>query len=183
MFLDRNRFGITHSAFLKDYHITYAYMDSILTEQGRTPSDTNAIDQKKHISIIKLYEESNERKRLAYGILNKNESSCVFDYINKTWSNYNSGYFAYGYNERYGYVDTTGTASGSITDNIIIKGIAELIEKNEMALFWYLKRGYYIKKDLYVNSLIQKHKFISNQVAVFECNNISNMYTYISNVI
>jgi hypothetical protein len=179
MFLDNKRFGLTDSVFINDYHIAYAYMYSILTPLGRTPSDANSIDLQKHISIIKLYEESNERNRLAYGLLNNSKNHFVFDYINRTFNKLESHYFSYGYNEKYGYVDTTGTASGYITNKVVIKGIAELIEKNEMALFWYLKKGYYIEKDIFISTLIQKQKFISNQVEIFECKNISSMSTYI----
>lgn len=177
MFLNKCRFGLTDSAFLGEYHITYAFVDSILTPYGKTPSDSNSIDLKKDIGIIKLYEEANERKRLASGIL-KNNNCIVFDYLNKCWKEYPSRYYSYGFNDKYGFVDTTGTASGYISKNVVMKGIEELIEKNEMALFWYLKKGYYINSDAVINSLIQKHNLKSKEIGIFECKSLSNMYAY-----
>lgn len=177
MFLDKCRFGLTDSAFLGEYHIAYAFADSILTPKGRTPSDSNAIDIKKDIGIIKLYEEANERKRLALGLL-KDNNCIVFDYINKCWKEYPFRYFAYGFNEKYGFVDTTGTSSGYISRHVLMKGIEELIEKNEMAFFWYLKEGYYINTNTEIKNLIKSLNFKSNEVGIFECRTLSNMYAY-----
>lgn len=177
MFLDKSRFGLTDSSFLGGYHIAYAFADSILTPEGRTPSDSNAIDIKKNIGIIKLYEEANERKRLSYGLL-KDNNCIVFDYINKYWKEYPSRYFAYGFNEKYGFADTTGTSSGYISKDVLMKSIEELIEKNEMAFFWYLKKGYYINPNTAIKSLINKHNFKSDEISIFECRTLSNMYAY-----
>lgn len=177
IFTSTKRFGITQSSFLNSQHISYVFSDSIFTQHGRSPSDSNSIDYAKELCLIKLLEESNERKRLSFGLLS--DKPCVaYDVINQSWANYPLRYFSYGYNERYGFVDTTGTASGSNAKRVLIKGIEELIEKNEMAFFWYLQKGSYIQKNKYICTLLRNYNFISNEIAIFQCNVISNLQVF-----
>lgn len=176
-FCDNKNFGIVESIFLNNKYIGYGFFDSLKTKYGITPKDSTSIDSCKETVIIKLINEHLERKRMGIGLINSKDV-LAFNYITKSVYKYPLKYFSYGYNEKYGFVDTTGSASGYNSNMLINKSISEIIEKNEMLLFWYSKLGKVIKIDEYIYSKFNLMNFISNEFYIFYNKNISNLHTY-----
>lgn len=174
VFTDKKYFNVISDNFLSKQYIGYTSAGSLNTAAGITPGEGCAIDKSKSIALIKAHEESLERKKIAIQ-MDKNEKVQVLNYIDKSIYEVPSKYYGYGFNETYGYVDTTGTISGVKSTNAIEGAILELIEKNEMLLLWYKFLGFYIKKESSLEELIRNMNFSSERVEIFFSKNLSNM--------
>lgn len=88
---------------------------------------------------------------------------------------------SYGCNTRVGYVDTTGTGARNAETNLIIeKAISELIEKNELLLFWYLGLGKRLEKEQYIEMKLREYGLTCYDSYFFQCQNISSWPTIIA---
>lgn len=175
-FFNNSDYGITENIFLENNFIGYVNFNKLRLQDGITPGAGTALGRSKKIALIKSYNEYLERYSLG---LNALTSGNLIDYniINRQSETYLGSYYAYGYNEVYGYNDTTGTATGKKTKCIIHKAVCELLEKNEMLAFWYGGKGYYIIKDEDISSYLQKFNFISDDIEIFATREISNYWT------
>lgn len=61
-----------------------------------------------------------------------------------------------GHTRRIGNIDTTGTAAGTISTKVIEKAIFELLEKNELYLFWYLNIGERLKNSKVIERFLKR---------------------------
>ena len=77
------------------------------------------------------------------------------------------------------YIDTSGTASGLKSKDIVDNAVLEIIEKNEMLLFWYLKKGYYINKTELLMKMINNIGFSSEQIEIFYSRELTNNHVFI----
>lgn len=177
IFLDANTFGIERGLFLNEPKIAYAIFSSLKTDKGNTPADSTAIDITLQKTIIKSYCEHMERRKLAINI-GSSDVILAYNYISKDKERILAKNFSYGYNEEYGWNDTTGTAAGYDSSLVIRKAVYELIEKNEMLLFWYKDLGEYVAKDDRIKRMIQNMGFSSERVEVFSSMNLCNRYTF-----
>lgn len=177
MIFSNNNFGIVSNDFLNRKYISYANLGSIVTNLGNTPIDSTAIDETKEISFLKCYHEHLERKQIGFQV-GLSQKINVLNYIDKNIYSIDKSDFGYGYSDMFGKVDTTGTASGLKSQEIIEVAILELIEKNEMLLFWYLQKGEYVKKDTFIKKIISDMGFSSDRVEIFTCQEISNYFVF-----
>ena len=177
IFADKRNFGIVTNDFLNSYKIAYATFGSILTAKGNTPPDSTAIDQNTSIALIKCYHEYLERSQIGLNIQNNKECIAI-NYIDNSLYQSNLNNYGYGYSMLYGNVDTTGTGAGLNSKQLIHLSILELLEKNEMLLFWFLKKGMYIIKDMFIKNKITKLGFSSKQIEIFYIKELSNFPTY-----
>lgn len=169
------RYNLRRHIYLNNYQIAYALLGSNNHNKKLTPNTPSAIDLKKYTAIKKMHNEHLERSRIGYNYLDK---ECIsFDVINGLTKVRTRNDFCYGYNSTFGYLDTTGTASGLYSKQLISKAMNELIEKNEMLLLWYLKKGHQLVIDNDIKNLISRIGFYSNEVFVFLSDYISNVYT------
>lgn len=163
MFMKQNHeFGITTNIQRHQNKIAYCNSYRLKKNEYYAPSTGCAIDKFNQMAVLKSYNEFLERFRLGIGGLSKENIQ-----IN------------YGYNENYGVIDTTGTASGKISKEIIYKAKTELIEKNEIFLFWYTKDSnfYVVNQSFEIKNFIKKLNFIAQEHIIFCIRNLSNLYT------
>lgn len=161
----KEEIGITTSKFNQKYKICYLNGKRGLKKNYYFPGDATAIDRIKSQLIKKVTNEHSERFCLGIGGLDK-EGALI----------------TYGVNSKYGYIDTTGTASGINSTKVIKKALQEQIEKNELMNFWYTDRceKYLIRLDNKYNNLIKECNFIADSIIVFAFRSLSNNFTVLS---
>jgi hypothetical protein len=177
LFVDRRFYGFVSSDFLGCDHICYAMLESVKTSLGNSPSDSTAISSNKKEAFIKCYQEHLERKKLAFNVDLGKKGNCL-NYCTKNISKIELKAFGYGCSS-FGFSDTTGTASGLNSEELIKKCVCELIEKNECLLLWYANIGKYIKKAPPINEIINKHSFLSDRVEIFRLSALSNYFCFL----
>lgn len=175
--MNKKHYGITSSDFLQNHFIAYTLIGRVKTTKGITPPEGSAIDINKHFSLRKAYEENLERKKIGLQ-MDDDEMVEVFDIIQKKIKLTRRSDFGYGFNDKYGYVDTTGTVSGISSRDAIYYSVLEIIEKNEMMLFWYKSLGSSLVKNQFINNQIKKMNYSSEKVEVFRAKNLTNFPVY-----
>jgi len=176
IFATKGNYGLVDSNFTGNYKLFYAYLDSFREGRKASPSDATSIDVLKRLLVIKTYNEHSERALMGA----QQDIECeAINFIDKSIHKLNQYDFSYGFNPRFGISDTTGTASGHISRIVLKKAVLELIEKNELFLFWYGKHGVYIEPDNYIRSMVCDMNFISPFADIFLCNELSNFFTAI----
>lgn len=173
-----NRIKNLSNSFLDSYNIVNSSLQVIKVNGLIAPYDASAIDVNLQIAYCKSLNEFYERSRLAFlTFKSKTELSC-YDVISKNVKVFPSNSIGYGTNEHFGYMDSTGTASGTESKKIYNKALLELIENNDLLVFWYKKYGYKINLDISIISYIKKLGIIG-EVKIYMTNYISNAYTII----
>lgn len=157
-------YGMTHNFSGKSWKI--GYLNGLQLKKGRYyyPSDGTSIGRNKSIVLRKFYSEYLERYRLGIGGVTQS-----------------GNYISYGYNKFYGFIDTTGTATGVMSKVIIDKALRELIEKNELFNFWFTDRGlrFLITPSQKENKLINELNFVADNHIIIGIRSISNFFTVI----
>lgn len=177
IFTDKYNFGITQNIFLKEALIGYLNLNRARTRVGVTAGDATSIDNNLKLVIKKSYSEYLERFSMGIPI-DKEEVTSVVNYIRRGIEKEKFSEFGYGLHSK-GYNDTTGTAVGVVTSEIVEKAISELIEKNEVFCFWYGRAGKKLESTPFVEAVIDKLGFCSNEFFYFVVNEISNFPTII----
>lgn len=166
MFLNLNSsFGITSMCVTDQWHIGYLNGAKVRKDNYYYPGSGTAISNKQQLTFKKMYSEYLERFLLSIGGYTRNGT-----------------YITYGENIKYGYIDTIGTATGESFTKIINKALRELIEKNELLIFWYSERfnGYKVNFSQFDNKLIKDLNFIANEHHAIALKTFSNYYTVIT---
>lgn len=177
IFANKKFFGISESDFIDSPKVAYATLGSVRTIKGNTPVDSTAIDKKLQVALIKCYSEYLERSRMGFNV-GLDKKCMVVDMITNVLKPSNHKYYGYNHSVLYGKVDTTGTAAGVNGEMIIKNSFLELIEKNEMFLFWYMKKGNYVIKNSFVRKKISKLGFSSSQIEIFYSDELCTYPTY-----
>jgi len=172
------RHAVISSSYLVDYKISTGILSTVKTGAELSPYYSAAIDLSKHIAYKKMHQEHLERYRIAHNMKNQSEVMS-FDFIKGEICTHNRSVLGYGFNQEYGVMDTTGTASGIYSNLIKEKALLELIEKNEAMLIWYLQKGMNVLIDKYTKQLIKKIGFHSEELYIFSSNNICNLDTFV----
>lgn len=142
----------------------------------------SSIDRSFSLGMKKMYSEYLERKSI--GINNDEDKAYFLDINSNKYDVYKFKEAKYGNSELFGYIDTTGSASGNKNSiEILKKAIFELIEKNEVFLMWYgmlckeliLNKEDYNKYINYINNI----KFICDEFKIILSRNLSNINTVI----
>lgn len=161
MFMEYNKdFGIANSFQVHTNKIGYIKSYRIKHGELFTPNTGTSIGENKKLCILKAYNEFLERFKLGIG----------------------DQKITYGENHEYGMIDTTGTASGINSERIIEKASLELIEKNELYLFWYTNNSdyYLISQTDEIKSLIKRLNFQGEKHFIFYMKNISSAHIVLS---
>ena len=177
LFADKRYYGIQSGSFIGNYKIAYAFLDGSIKNNKISPMDTTAIDKLKEKAILKANSEHAERL-----LLNVQQNKLVesINIITNKLEENNAEDFSYEPGDLYLKSDTTGTAAGLTSDEIITKAVLELLEKNEMLLLWYGKKGYFLEHNDYIKSLIKELDLKSPNIDIFVCRNLCNFYTVIA---
>ncbi|KQL58303.1 MULTISPECIES: hypothetical protein [Bacillaceae] len=176
IFTGKKNYGTVVNDFLVNPYISYTNLGSVQTVEGNTPSASTGIDKKKHISLIKAYQEHLERRRMGFANLN-NIKVKAYNHVRQSEIERFSTDFGYGKSNFYGHSDTTGSASGLCSVDIKKKALTELLEKNEMYLFWYKKLGFKVMINNDLHRLINSFAFYSERIEMFFSKNITNCVT------
>lgn len=165
--------------FISDNSYCSLHLRTILKNGYITPGTNSSLGENLRLSIIKAISEMQERDYIAFNYF-KDELE-VINAINIIDGKINSfGREVLGYGEtKLGWLDTTGSASGVGDLELVYKAVAELIEKNELLLFWYGNKGYRYMNLRLINTIKNKFGFESNELLVFGCNELSNLKTII----
>ena len=143
------------------------------------PSVSSATDWGMQILIKKIYSEYSERENIGIAMASCDDT-IGWDFVKRTIERFAEKEVGYGESNRFGYVDTTGTgASVSNSRTVIAKAVSELIEKNELLLFWYLGKGEMVQIDDCVKSELKKYGLDCFENFFFKCQNLSNWSTII----
>lgn len=177
IFANRESYGVKNDFFLNDLNIGYVNLSKVKTIKGITAGSASAADNDKQLSLIKSYSEHLERLSLGIPIKSK-EKICSINVIKKMILTNKFNEFSYG-KHLLGYNDTTGTASGNKTEQILPKAVSELIEKNELFCFWYGSKGERVYCDSEIDTLISRFNFISNVFKIYLITELTNYPTII----
>ncbi|NEW63123.1 hypothetical protein GMA11_06905 [Granulicatella sp. zg-ZJ] len=168
--------------FLNDIHLIGTMRAVILEKRYLIPWNSTAVAKTKSIGIKKLYSEFLDRHYIGYQLHKKNQLvygkgvSSIVPLKRKD--------ICYGVSEKYGVIDTTGTAGGCLSSSTLFQiALLELIEKNELMLFWYGSYGYryYLKKQSYLNliKMFNKDYKVVDEIKIFCIKNLSSAVTII----
>lgn len=178
IFLDEKRYGVTNNYFLNEHYIAYGFFGSIKSQYGLTPDDASGISYSKKEAILKCYNEFLERFKMG-GKIGVEKEIPIYNNGTNSFIMERASDFSYGYNKKYGYIDTTGTAARFSHGDAMQTALNELIEKNELFLFWYKNCGCYVEKTQNINELIRIRNYASSRIEIFETEELSNMSTFI----
>ena len=144
------------------------------------PYSSSACDHSRLISLKKLYSEHIERSRLSY-IYGDEDKIAYVNLLDETINYISKSSLTYGTNSDIGYVDSTGTAFHPNSSQLSIKkAISELIEKNELLLFWYLELGEKIDvEDPMIKKIIDDFNLSEYEIFLFKVQNISSWFTVV----
>ncbi len=144
------------------------------------PFAASAIDDSFSKMLIKLYSEILERTRIGFNTFNQEECLAI-NLFNGDVEKIKRCYLGYGYNEKFGVMDTTGTASGQASKKNIDKAINELIEKNELGIFWYKGLGKVLDVDERMINYLNQIGLLYDKryIRIFIANNLSSRFTVI----
>lgn len=142
------------------------------------PAVSSATDSSFNISLCKLFSEFLERNII--GVHYKSEKRILtYDLLNCELDYLPASDFSYGEEGKYNCVDTTGSAAGNNSYDVINKAISELIEKNELFLFWYCKKGKLIENNIFIQKILFNYGLAEFENFLFMSNNLSNWPTVI----
>lgn len=144
------------------------------------PAVSSAIAKGFQLPVKKSFSEHLERFYTSLAYQSKQEI-LSYDLLNNRIKTNKLGLFSYGPNKRFGYVDSTGTAAqNAYSYNIVNKAISELLEKNELFLFWYHKLGQCLSLDKQTKKLLTDYGLSDLDCYLFQCNNLSTWPTIIT---
>lgn len=176
----KDNYTMSDDLYLKNTKVSLGSISAILLSKNLVPYASSSAAEDKGTSIMKMYSEHLERSNI--GFMYKQSSKLEkFDLISNEISTVPKNQLSYGPSNMHGYVDTTGSASRPDNSNVLIKkAVSELIEKNELFLFWYLNRGEKISGDnLMVKDALEKYGMSSYQNYLFKSTNLSSWPTII----
>lgn len=173
------KFYISNIAYLDKPITGIGSISNIYYKKYSLPYTTSARSHSLNTLIAKMYSEYTER--IGFGCFSFFEKQV--DSINirnlKTKS-IDANKLGLNGKATFGYVDTTGTAANNKKSNDIVrKAICELIEKNELYLFWYLHYGKRIKITPAVTYILKNQGMLDFENYLFVAQNLSLMPTVI----
>ncbi|HEL1759498.1 TPA: YcaO-like family protein [Streptococcus suis] len=142
------------------------------------PAVSSATDSRLNVSLCKLFSEFLERNII--GVHYKSQKTLLtYDLLNCKLEYLQASDFSYGEKGKFNCVDTTGSAAGKTSYDVINKAISELIEKNELFLFWYCRKGKLIENNSFIQDILLKYGLAEFENFLFISNNLSNWPTII----
>ncbi len=164
------------SSYTQNINILSAELSKIVINGYVFPEDCGSIDTNKKILFKKLFSEYYERRIIGF---NSFKSGKTWMLLGNEADKIERKYIGYGFSNEYGLFDTTGTAAGLCTDNLKIKAMCELIEKNESMLFWYTTCSKKIIIDEYIRNILKKMNMDKMEIYIYYNNELGNLHTII----
>lgn len=142
------------------------------------PYTTSAQGQNLHELVKKIYSEFSER--IGFGCYSYfKKKTYTLNLENLKISTVLTNELGIGHNAELGNIDTTGTAAGTASKNVIEKAIFELLEKNELYFFWYLNYGKRLKETRVIKLFLKRQGMEEFENYFFEVQTLSLYYTVI----
>ncbi|MDA6090034.1 hypothetical protein ODV19_08640 [Lactobacillus amylovorus] len=142
------------------------------------PYTTSAQGKNLHELIRKIYSEFSERIGFGcYSYLRRNTYTINLKKLE--FSKCITNEFGIGYSPKVGSIDTTGTAAGTVSKNVIEKAVFELLEKNELYFFWYLNYGKRLERSRIIDLFLKRQGMEKFENYFFEVQTLSLYYTVI----
>lgn len=136
------------------------------------PYTASAQGKNLHQLIRKIYSELSERIGFGcYSFLKKQISTLNLE--KATAVKCLTSDLGIGHTRRIGNIDTTGTAAETISTKVIEKAIFELLEKNELYLFWYLNIGERLKNSKVIERFLKRQGMDEFENYFFETQSLS----------
>ncbi len=178
LFSGKKRVWKNFSPYLKDTRIISAELSKIIVDHNVFPEDCSAVGKNKELLVKKLFSEYYERRTLGFNSFSKGKTYVISQ--NDVRQIYRNE-IGYGYSNRYGFLDTTGTAAGISTLAMKNTSLCELIEKNECLLFWYTNRYKTIAGSKQLCKIIKKLGMDVPNLEIFSfyMNELSTAHTVI----
>lgn len=171
-------YQVLKNSYLLNQKIGFGCFSTIKIDNKLSPCTPSAIDLSKYNVYKKIYQEFLERYRIACNMNNYSKIESFNPLMKKVIKN-NRHVIGYLYNNEYGFMDTTGTASGIYSKRLKEKALLELIEKNEAMLIWYLEKGCKIIINQQIKDLINSIGFYSEEIYIFSSSNLCNLNTFL----
>lgn len=173
-------FFLNRTVFKPDPIISLAILkcERSLDKKKVFPYTNTSTSKSKSIALGKLHSEFLERFKMTYHHRMSKKTTSI-KYGDLTQTKINNEALTYGGDIIYGHKDTTGTASGFCSTEIIEKAICELVEKNELMLMWYKKLTYVVEPTQSVVQQIISYGLNPCNVKLFFAQNFNNLFTII----
>jgi len=176
----RDNFVLSNQEYLNIDCTGVGSINVFSLKKGIAPYTCSANSKTYNTLIKKMYSEYLERSQIAIIGEKSNSKKCVNLCDNSTQHIIESTALSYNLGELEGVTDTTGTASGNGESTFIIKkALSELIEKNELYLFWYYSMGERLIIDDLIKHFLKKMNFNHYDNYFFKLNNLSSWPTII----
>ncbi|MGH2077779.1 YcaO-like family protein [Aerococcus urinaeequi] len=140
-----NWFNIPNSLYRRSFNYHYVFFPNLPISNTQMPKTASSISPHKNVTLKKGYSELLERIGMSYNAFQKKENIICINLIDGEIKETSIQLSKYNLNPVF-YSDTTGTATNISSEESIQKALFEMIEKNDLFLFWY---GYYGKVILY----------------------------------
>lgn len=151
----KEHYNLSNYSFININTVAIGSIMSILIDGKVVPFSVSSIDKQKNKLLMKMYSEHLERTTIGFNYLKDNYIDGIDLFTNHLVSIKRS-LLSYGENGKSEARDTTGSASGYVNSyEIIKKATSELIEKNELFLFWYCNQGERVSRQDTI--AIEKH--------------------------
>lgn len=169
---------ISDLTYLDKYVTGLSSIYTIHRENKELPYTTSAQGKNLNQLMKKLYSELSERIGFGcYSFMNKN--THILNLNNLGFRNCSTNKLGLGQNEIFGSMDTTGTAAGNKSEKVVKKAVFELLEKNELYLFWYLNNGTRLEIDKPIELFLKRQGMDKFENYFFEVQYLSVYSTII----
>ncbi|MFX3618331.1 MAG: hypothetical protein ACE3JK_12500 [Sporolactobacillus sp.] len=162
------KFNIPFRIFNNNDYFAFSKVGTFLIDNSLGPDGGEGIDHNKANSIKKAFSEMLERRALMVGV-DKTRNIKSLNLVDKRCNEIPLKNFCYS-TDKFSYNDTTGAAAHLKGSKALLNALVEIIQKNELLIFWYLKQGYSIRTS-----------DILNKVKIDGVRNYKNIQFFISN--
>lgn len=152
----RENFFVSNTKYLSKWTSVIGTITSYKDENNIMPSNSSASTSSYTKAIKRFYSEHLDRLSLA-GVYKSCETILAFDICRDEFLKVKAKDLSFGISTWKMYIDTTGVATHPNSSKLCVKkALSELIEKNDLFYFWYLKFGARVTITAEIESWIKK---------------------------
>lgn len=175
----RNSYVLSGGKFLKNIYTGVGSLRTTHLRKGVIPFTCSSNAFHYNVLLSKMYSEYQERNLIAFKGEAEGECQCI-NILSPSKKLIRVENISYGPSKSLGFIDTTGTASGNNDSyNVIKKAVSELLEKNELFLFWYMEMGNKLTINSYIYKELKKQNLVQFKNYFYLLRNLSNWPTVI----
>ncbi len=166
----QNQLTLFTNIFQTYRHIATSRLGSFVKGGYIGPDVGTAVSHNKILACKKAVSEAIERRAIMLGGKEIHGYVETWELIGKQKSKLPVCFTTYSDKFPH-YIDTTGSASYPDSQKAVFYAIKELLEKNALLLFWYLKNGYRIDSSLFniMNNAYYRLLSRKYEVSIFLC--------------